>query len=133
MKTTKNLINILSMISTNNDYDIDLSFEMGIPECLYGNIQSYKQIISILLSVANHEAKASLPTTCDVRFLCIDEHKSYIVGINIGIPKPKNIKEERLKVILGNKNFSSEFFKEFKEELQKYDLGIFLVGYLVET
>lgn len=133
MKTTKNLINILSMISTNNDYDIDLSFEMGIPDWLYGNIQSYKQIISILLSVANHEAKANLPTTWDVRFLWIDQNKNYIIGINIGIPKPRNIDEDRLSVILGNKSFSREFFKEFKDELQKYDLGIFLVGYLVET
>jgi len=121
---------MLSMISDNNWYDIDLSFEMGISEVLYGNTQIYKQIVSILLSVANWEAKADKPTTCDVRFVWVDSNRDYIIGINIGIPMSRTIDEGCVRIFM-NKRLNSEFFVEFKEELQKYDLGIFLIGYLV--
>ena len=135
VETINNLTNVLSMSATNHEFDVDLSLEAWIPDKLYGNVQKIKQILSILLTCAYKEAKADFPTFCEARFLKIDVwhntlNKRYVAGVNIGIPKTGNLAVEMLDKIFKNKTYGSEFYVMFKEELQKYDLGLFIIGYL---
>lgn len=135
VETIKNLTDVLSMSATNHEFDVDLSIEAWIPDRLYGNVQKIKQILSILLTWAYKEAKADFPTFCEAKFLKIDIckttlNKRYIAGVNIGIPKTGNMSVEILDKIFKNKIYGSDFYVRFKEELQKYDLGLFIIGYL---
>ena len=126
VETVKNLSNILSMSTTNHEFDVDLSFEAGIPDRMYGYVQRFKQILTILLTVAYREAKADIPTTCEVKFLRIDEKRNYVVGIDVGIPKTSDLEATKLNKIFSNSQLGTDFFVDFKDELQKYDIGIFL-------
>lgn len=114
------------MSSTNQEFDVDLSFEAGIPDKVYGNFQKFKQIVSILLTVGYKEAKANLPATCDVKFLRIDNERNYIIGTDIGIPDHGTLDLQKLAKILSNTKLGPDFFIKYKEELQVYDLGIFV-------
>ena len=135
VETVNNLSNVLSMSATNHEFDVDLSLEAWIPDKLYGNVQKIKQILSILLICAYKEAKANFPSFWEAKFLKIDVwkttlNKRYIAGVNIGIPKTGNLNVEILDKIFKNRLYGSDFYVKFKEELQKYDLGLFIIGFL---
>ena len=54
-----------------------------------------------------------------------------IIGINVEFPKGDSMELEKLNKILANKTLGTEFFTEFKNDLYSYDLGIFVLGYLI--
>jgi len=56
---------------------------------------------------------------------------NYIIGIDIEFPKSKEMKIDELNRILSNKSLNTNFYSEFKEELQKYEFGMFVIGYLI--
>jgi NCAIR mutase (PurE)-related protein len=58
IETINYLSNIITMSSTNHEFDVDLSYETGIPEVVYGNMTIFKQIMSILLTLGHKNANA---------------------------------------------------------------------------
>jgi hypothetical protein len=62
-----------------------------------------------------------------------DETDNYIIGIDVGIPKGDNLQISTLEKIFKNDKLGPDFFFEFKEELQIYDLGMFMCGHLAKV
>ena len=125
------------MSNANHEYDINLQFDQGIPDKLYGNAEIIKQVLTVLFCFAVKLSAADTPTTCTVRFLRIQncdatQEKLYLVGISIRIPKSECVSVETLAKIFANRTYGSEFYVEFKEELKAYDLGLFIVSYLAQ-
>jgi hypothetical protein len=50
----------------------------------------------------------------------------------VGIPKSGSIEIDKMKEVLSNKNLDIESFIKFKDELYIFDIGIFIIGYLVD-
>lgn len=133
IETINYLSNIITMSSTNHEFDVDLSYETGIPEVVYGNMTIFKQIMSILLTLGHKNANAVNSTSWHVKFLRRDDRNNYIIGIDVGIPKGNNIQISTLDKIFKNNRLGPDFFFDFKEELQVYDLGIFMWGHLAKV
>jgi hypothetical protein len=126
IETINYVSNIITMSSTNHEFDVDLSYEDGIPDVVYGNMTIFKQIMSILLTLGHKNANSDNSTSWHVKFLRRDETDNYIIGIDVGIPKGDNLQISTLEKIFKNDKLGPDFFFEFKEELQIYDLGMFM-------
>lgn len=125
------MTNVLMISISHHNFDVKLSFEDGIPDELYGDVDILKQLIIILLTIAYRESNNNISTTCYSRFLKLDELRRWLIEIQIGVPKSKVITVENLSRIFKNKYLGSKFFYDFKDALKLQDLGIFLWGYLV--
>lgn len=129
-KTIMDLSSEVILSLTDHEVDVDFSHEAGIPDTVFGNYHKFKQIVTILLTLGLNQANAERPMGCHLRFLRMDENKNYIIGIEVVFPKGDKINLEKLNKILSNTALDPDFFFEFKEELQIYDLGIFVLGHL---
>ena len=69
IETIENLTKIIWMSNANHEYDINLHFDQGIPDKLYGNAEIIKQVLTVLFCFAVKLSAADTPTTCTVRFL----------------------------------------------------------------
>lgn len=124
------LSNQVTLALTEHEFDVEFSYEAGIPEKVFGDLPRFKQILSILFAVGQKQATSTNSMTWHLKFLRMDEHKNYIIGIEVSFPKGDSIQVDKLNKILSNTSLGSDFFIEFKEELQVYDLGIFVLGKL---
>lgn len=137
IEAIENLTKIIWMSNANHEYDINLQFDQGIPDKLYGNAQKVKQVLTVLFSFAVKLSCAHTPTTCTVKFLRMQSggattEKLYLIGVSICIPSSDGLSVETLSRIFANKTFGSEFYVEFKEELKLYDLGLFIVSHIAQ-
>jgi signal transduction histidine kinase len=63
IETINYVSNIITMSSTNHEFDVDLSYEDGIPDVVYGNMTIFKQIMSILLTLGHKNANSDNSTS----------------------------------------------------------------------
>eukprot|EP00345_Euplotes_harpa_P005854 CAMPEP_0168327940 /NCGR_PEP_ID=MMETSP0213-20121227/6180_1 /TAXON_ID=151035 /ORGANISM="Euplotes harpa, Strain FSP1.4" /LENGTH=497 /DNA_ID=CAMNT_0008330907 /DNA_START=320 /DNA_END=1813 /DNA_ORIENTATION=+ len=131
MDVLKNISMSLSISSMSNEFLLDLQFEQGIPDFVYGDMTKFRQIIATLLNFANLECIQDLPMTAYARLLDIDAKRRYNIETKIGIPKTGRITQQSLQHILNNTKLDLSFFINFKDELHKYDFGMLVCGHLV--
>lgn len=132
-KTIRYLSSSVTLSLTDHEFDVEISYEAGIPDKIFGNYHKFSQIISILFTLGLKQATAERPMGCHLRFLRMDEHKNFIIGIEIVFPQGNTIDLDKLNKILSNTALDPDFFFEFKEELQIYDLGMFVLGHLISA
>jgi len=75
MDEIKNLTNLVTMSATDHEFDVDLSYEAGIPDKVFGNFSKFKQVISILFTLGQKQATAEHGMSCHLKFLKMDEQK----------------------------------------------------------
>ena len=75
----KEIYGKLFMSWINNECQLELAFEEGIPEVVYGDMTKFKQLIFIILNYSVAEQVNDVPTTAFVRFAELDSFRRYVI------------------------------------------------------
>ena len=127
----KDLYELFSISSFSNEFSIEMQFEEGIPDIVYGDMTKFKQIITNLLNFTHFGSNQELKITSYTRLVDIDAQRRYNIEIKIGIPQTGKISASTLYDILTNKILDLNFFIRRKDEINKYEFGIMVCGNLI--
>ena len=127
----KDISELFSFSFFTNEFSIEMQFEEGVPDLVYGDMSKFKQIITNIINFTHFESNQELKIVSYTRLVDIDAQRRYNIETKIQIPKTGKIKISTLNDILSNQKLDLNFFIRLKDEINRYDFGILVWGNLV--
>ena len=127
----KDISELFSFSFFTNEFSIEMQFEEGVPDLVYGDMSKFKQIITNIINFTHFESNQELKIVSYTRLVDIDAQRRYNIETKIQIPKTGKIKISTLNDILTNQKLDLNFFIRLKDEINRYDFGILVWGNLV--